>query len=100
MAETLSEIEQINVAQRELDNRKAEIMLTQITAFETLVNSADGKKFVAKLTEIANGMVESTSRNALNNVLTALSTAPMSMSFEKANFERTLAPPPPPPPAN
>lgn len=93
MAETLSEIEKINAAQRDLDVRKAEIMLAQIAAFETLINSAEGKKFVAKLTEVSTGMVESNSRNAVANILSAIATAPMSISFEKTNFERTLAPP-------
>lgn len=91
MAETQSEIEQINAAQRELNLRKAEIMLTQIAAVETLLSSAEGKRFSAKLAEIASQMVDGTSRNTVNNLLSAINSATMSMSFDKSTFENIKA---------
>lgn len=91
MAETLSEIEKINAAQRDLDLRKAQVMTAKIAAVEAALASPEGTKFVAALRAAADGMVDGTSRNTVNNILSSIANASMSMSFDKTTYDNVLA---------
>lgn len=87
----MTEAEQINAAQKELDLRKANLMLAKIDALEKLMASKEAQNLLKSLSELQTGMVEGSALGAVNNIIGSFSMSSMMINMEKQKYEGIVA---------